>query len=81
MHEECRGLSTLPPGSVPSIGGAFQQLGMAMGGAERGWNVPREAGCPQGQAAGSDVFRSSTPRESVIGVSFEPRSNATVLGF
>lgn len=32
MHEECRGLSTLPPGSVPSIGGAFQQLGMAMGG-------------------------------------------------
>lgn len=30
--QECRGLSTLPPGSVPSIGGAFQQLGMAMGG-------------------------------------------------
>ena len=50
-------------------------------GAERGWNVPREAGCPQGQAAGSDVFRSSTPRENVIGVSFGPRSNATVLGF
>lgn len=36
MHEECRGLSTLPPGSVPSIGGAFQQLGMAMGGLSEG---------------------------------------------
>jgi hypothetical protein len=30
--QECRGLSALPPGNVPSIGGAFQQLGMAMGG-------------------------------------------------
>lgn len=50
-------------------------------GAERGWNVPREAGCPQGQAAGSDVFRSSALRESVIRVSFGPRSSETVLGF
>jgi hypothetical protein len=30
--QECRDPLTLGPGNVPSIGGAFQQLGVAMGG-------------------------------------------------
>lgn len=30
--QECRDPATLPPANVPSIGGAFQQLGSAMGG-------------------------------------------------
>jgi len=31
MQEEWRGLITLPAGNVPSIGGAFPQLGTARG--------------------------------------------------
>ena len=30
--QECRDPATLPPANIPSIGGAFQQLGTAMGG-------------------------------------------------
>ncbi|MBA8680759.1 DUF2235 domain-containing protein [Stenotrophomonas tumulicola] len=32
QRQECRDPATLPPANIPSIGGAFQQLGMAMGG-------------------------------------------------
>ena len=30
--QECRDPATLPPANIPTIGGAFQQLGSAMGG-------------------------------------------------